>query len=122
MNWPVAALNRAILELSERLGVELVVSTKKTQPTASVAEAHSVPPPPKHLGRERRKPRGTGTVSPPTASPGPNAARRHETAEEEGEVTISRALRTPPRSEHAQRATCLFVARFQLERYREPVV
>jgi MscS family membrane protein len=47
-------LNRAILELSERLGVELVVSTKKPQPTASVAgEAHSVPPPPKHLGRER---------------------------------------------------------------------
>ena len=46
------ALNRAILELSERLGVELVVSTRRPQPTASVAEAHSVPPPPKHLGRE----------------------------------------------------------------------
>ncbi len=50
------ALSRAILEQSERLGVELAVSTKTTQPAVSGAEAHSVPPPPKHLGRERAEP------------------------------------------------------------------
>jgi MscS family membrane protein len=47
------ALSRAILEQAERVGVELAGSTKTTQVAAAGDEAHSVPPPPKHLGRDR---------------------------------------------------------------------
>ena len=46
-------LSREILEQAERLGVELAASPKTAPPVSSVAEAHAVPPPPKHLGRER---------------------------------------------------------------------
>jgi hypothetical protein len=45
--------SRAILEQAERLGVELVGSTRASHPAASGTEIHPVPPPPKHLGRER---------------------------------------------------------------------
>jgi MscS family membrane protein len=47
------ALSRAILEQAERLGVGLAGSTKTTPSPSAGDEAHAVPPPPKHLGRER---------------------------------------------------------------------
>ncbi len=46
-------LSREILKQAERLGVELAVPTKSNHATASAAEPHPVPPPPKLLGRER---------------------------------------------------------------------
>ena len=61
-------LSRAILEQAERLGVELAVPTKSNHATASAAEPHPVPPPPKHLGRER----------PETSPHGQSLATDHE--------------------------------------------
>ncbi len=61
-------LSREILKQAERLGVELAVPTKSNHATASAAEPHPVPPPPKLLGRER----------PETSPHGQSLATDHE--------------------------------------------
>ena len=66
-------LSRAILEQADRIGVGLAGSPKTTPAAPAGDEAHSVPPPPKHLGRERAEaPRQAHSLP---ADPEPRAKR-----------------------------------------------